>query len=122
MKKIGKEKRRKYMDIKKFKLAPHDIKKLIPNMGYCFASNKITCEKYGVGYMYRETPTDKYDSGWRFFAGVEEQEYIDNPNNFQIYDVNTIANYDEAIIPYLDSDIGNEYVRIDNTDSFTLIS
>ena len=51
--------------------------------------------------MYREAPDSKQDSGWRFFSGEESQEYVDNPDNLSIYDVNTIANYDTAIVEYL---------------------
>ena len=104
-----------------FKLNQNDIQKLVPNMGYCFATNKITTEGFKVGYMYREIPENKLDSGWRFFSGTESQTYVDNPNNIQIYDVNTIANYDKAIIPYLGSLFGSEYERIDNSDNFQLL-
>lgn len=104
-----------------FKLNQNDIQKLIPNMGYCFATNKITIDGLKVGYMYREIPEDKLDSGWRFFSGTESQIYVDNPNNTQIYDLNTIANYDKAIIPYLNSLFGSEYERIDESDIFQLL-
>lgn len=117
MKKNGNDNLKKY----NFKLKQNDIQKLIPNMGYCFATNKITVEGLKIGYMYREITEDKLDSGWRFFSGTESQIYVDNPNNTQIYDVNTIANYDEAIIPYLNSQFGSEYERIDKTDLFKLL-
>lgn len=48
-----------------------------------------------------------------FFSGTETQEYVDDPNNIEIYDVNTIANYDSAIIPFLNRPIGAELHRID---------
>ncbi len=53
--------------------------------------------------MYRELPDNKIDSGWRFFAGDETQEYCDGHKNFALYDVNTIANYDPAIIAHIDA-------------------
>ncbi|MCH9693421.1 MAG: DUF2185 domain-containing protein [Gammaproteobacteria bacterium] len=52
------------------------------------------------------------DSGWRFFTGEETQEYIDDLNNTGIYEVNTIANYDPDIIPYLDAPPGSKFGRI----------
>lgn len=64
--------------------------------------------------MYREEPDGAYDSGWRFFSGEETQEYVDDPNNIMVYDVNTIANYDPAIIPYLDSPYGSAFRRRGN--------
>jgi hypothetical protein len=56
--------------------------------------------------MYREQTESVLDSGWRFFSGAEGQDYADNPDNFALYDVNTIANYDLTIIPYLDQPVG----------------
>src|SRR6266705_2951717 len=78
------------------------IKSLIPKMGGCFASDRITVDGMKVGYMYREEPDKDLDSGWRFFSGDETQEYADNPDNFAIYEVNTICNYDPSISPYID--------------------
>jgi len=47
--------------------------------------------------MYREQPDNDVDSGWRFMAGYETDDYMNNPSNHGIFDVNTIANYDEDI-------------------------
>ena len=106
---------------KNFKLKADEILELIPKMGGCFATDKITIEGMQVKYMYREEPDDKIDSGWRFFSGTEDQSYVDNPDNLMIYDVNTIANYDNAIIQYLDCSIGTELERIEGTDRFQII-
>lgn len=93
-----------------------EIKKLIewnePNGEGCFASDKITKEGFKVGYMYREQPDEgKPDSGWRFLAGNEDDEYINNPDNLHLFAINTICNYDKDIIPYLKSQIGSTYIR-----------
>jgi hypothetical protein len=34
-----------------------------------------------------------------FLSGLESQEYLDEPGNSALYNVNTIANYDPTIIP-----------------------
>lgn len=104
---------------KKFKIPGEQIKRLIPNMGGCFATDRITVDGAPIGYMYREQP-DKgfFDSGWRFFAGDESEEYSDNPDNFAIYDLNTICNYDPAIIPFLDAPVDSAFGRIPGTDKF----
>lgn len=104
-----------------FRIKSNEIKQLIPNMGYCYASNKITIDGLKIGYMYREETDDDYDSGWRFFSGTEDEEYLNNPENIRIYDVNTIANYDEAIIPYLCYPVGMEIERIKDSDEFRLL-
>ena len=61
------------------------------------------------------------DSGWRFFSGTESQEEIDNPENVEIYDVNTIANYDISIIPYLHAESETAFERIECKNEFRIV-
>ena len=78
----------------------------------CIASNRITVDGMRIGYMYREEASLNFpDSGWRFFAGDETDSYTENSNNFHIFDLNTICNYDSDIIDYLDSPVGTAYIR-----------
>ena len=97
---------------KKFFLPREQLKRLIKPMGGCFATDRITVDGCKVGFMYREVPDFREDSGWRFNAGDESDEYMDDPKNHAIYEVNTIANYDPAIIPHLDAPIGSEFERV----------
>lgn len=101
---------------KPFKLAASEIRRLIPSMGGCFASDRITVDGARVGCMYREEPDFPEDSGWRFLAGDESDEYMDNPDNHAIYDVNTFANYDREIIPFLESPPGSRFIRDPETE------
>jgi hypothetical protein len=87
-------------------------------MGGCIASDRITVDGTRVGYMYREQPMNDVDSGWHFFAGDEAKEYVDTAANFTVFDVNTICNYDQAIIPFLGSPSGSAFARISGTDQF----
>ena len=107
---------------KQFKIPCEQIKRLIPSMGGCIASDRILVDGELVGYMYRERPEKDYDSGWCFFSGTEDQVYADDPRNFAIYDVNTVANYDSAIIPYLESEFGRAYERVPGTTMFREVS
>jgi hypothetical protein len=104
--------------MKVFKLTGEQIRQIIPNMGACFATDRITVDGLKVGYMYREQPDKAVDSGWRFFSGDESQEYVDDPNNTTIYAVNTNCNYDPAIIPFLRAPIGSAFGRVIGTDTF----
>jgi hypothetical protein len=94
-----------------YAIPAEQIKPLAEGHGACFATKMITVGDRGVGYMYREQPDSEADSGWRFFSGHESQDYVDNPDNTQIYDVNTIANYDPDIIPFLEAPPGTSYER-----------
>ncbi len=100
--------------MKDFKLNKEDIKKLIDMKGSCIASNKITVEGEKIGYMYREKPSNEVDTGWRFFSGNEDDDYTNNPDNFNVFDINTICNYDDTIIPYLNSEINISYEKVDD--------
>lgn len=107
---------------KNFKIPANDLKDLVPSdKGGCYATDMITVDGIKVGYMYREEPDNDYDSGWRIFSGTESQEYVDNPHNTMIYKLNTIANYDPAIIPYLDFPVGTELERKAGTDEFIIV-
>ena len=43
---------------------------------------------------------------------------MNDPANFEIYDVNTIANYDEAIVALLDSPAGSSFEKPEGSEEF----
>ncbi len=91
------------------------------NFGYVFATKILVEGKLPVMFMYREKGKSG-DSGWRFFSGTEEQEYVDNPENIAIYDIETILSIDESIRPYLNSLCGRAYERSDSKEPFKRVS
>jgi hypothetical protein len=88
---------------KVFAIPGDKIRELVPAMGGAFATDRIMADGAKIGYMYREAADRPEDSGWRFFAGDESQEYINDLTKTGIYSVNTIANYDTDIIQYLNT-------------------
>jgi hypothetical protein len=109
------------MSSKNFKLKAEEIIDLILPMGGGIATDKITVDGLKVGFMYREEPSHESDSGWILLSGTEDQEYVDDPSNMMYYSVNTVANYDSAIIPYLNSPIGTNLERVKGTDDFQVV-
>jgi hypothetical protein len=99
------------MPKKAFRLRAEQIRPMATGRGGCIATDMITVEGREVGFMYRTEPRHDVDSGWVFTSGLESQEYMDNPDNHAIYDVNTIANYDPKIVPLLDAPIGSAFER-----------
>ena len=99
------------MPPKKFRVAPGDMKPVAIGYGACIASDRITVDGVPVGYCYREATEDAVDSGWRFFAGDESEEYADNPDNFAFYDINTITNCDPSIALVIESPVGSMFER-----------
>ena len=94
-----------------------DVKSLLPDWkgaDGCIATNRITVEGCKVGYCYREKADGDWDSGWRFTAGDESNEYMDDPNNAGIYKLNTICNDDPDIIPLLNTPAPCAFERDEN--------
>ena len=104
--------------MKQFKIKANQIIRLIEPIGAAAATDMIMVEGKDVGYMYRQDPINDVDTGWRFFAGHESDEYIKNNDNTGFYDINTIANYDPSIIPCLSEPIGTAWERVVNTNRF----
>jgi len=103
---------------KKFRLASYEIRPLAPGKGGCIATDMITVDGLKVALMYREQPDNDVDSGWRFLSGRESQSYLDEPSHSEVYDVNTIANYDPDVIPFLDAPIGSAFERTGGAGDF----
>ena len=78
----------------------------------CFATDHITVLGKKVGWCYREQPTEgRPDSGWRFFSGEEGDDYVNDLAHTDVYDLNTICNYDPDILPLLTAPVGTAYAR-----------
>jgi hypothetical protein len=100
---------------KKFKLSADQIKRLIDSSSGCIATDRITVDGCKVGFMYREQPLKSQpDSGWRFMAGDEDDDYMNNSAYHSVYQLNTICNYDPDIIPFLNSEPGTAFIRDEN--------
>ena len=107
---------------KTFKLPADRILPLAEGHGGCIASDKITVDGYPVRFMYREAPDNDIDSGWRFLSGFEDDEYMDTPSNHDVYDVNTIANYDPTIIPFLHAPEGSAFEKTPESERFVAVT
>jgi len=100
------------MSAKPFKLSKDQIAPVALGVGGCLATDRIVVDGCKVGYMYREPPLNDMDSGWRFFAGDEDASYMADAAHHGVYDVNTIANYDPDIVPFLRAEVGSRFDRV----------
>src|SRR5688572_4624467 len=103
---------------KQYAKSAEDFQPLVFGRGACIASIRITVDGRRVGYCYREKPNTDIDSGWRFFAGDENDAFSRKHTNFEMYDCNTIANYDPEIVPLLGAPPGSAFVRDAKTGAF----
>lgn len=88
--------------------------------GYVMATKMLVDSRRKVRFMYRQAPDNAQDSGWRFFCGDETDEYVNDPDNIAIYDINTILEFDKSILPYLQSAEGAAFEREDENARFTM--
>jgi hypothetical protein len=98
-----------------FKLKREQIAPVALGRSGCLSTDRIVVDGAFVGYMYRESPNNDLDSGWRFFAGDEDASYMANSQRHGVYDVNTIVNYDPDILPFLDAAVGSRFQRAERT-------
>jgi hypothetical protein len=112
----------KTMPEKKFHLPAENIKRLVGHDGGCIATDTITVDGRPVGYMYRDRPRHEADTGWRFMAGDESDDYMDDADKHGAYAVNTIANYDRDILPLIDAPVGSAFARNPETGRFEPVS
>lgn len=96
---------------KQFKLSADQIVRLVSGLGGAFATDRIVVEGRVVGFMERNEPEHEDDSGWSFLSGYESDEELNDPAKAGIYEVNTIANYDPEILPFLTYPVGTRVSR-----------
>ena len=101
---------------------PGGMKLLVMGLGLCMASDRITVDGEPVRFMYRDEPDMEGDSGWRFTAGDESQDYMDDETHHGVFDVNVIANYDPDIIPHLKAPVGSAFERAAADEAFEAVT
>lgn len=65
-------------------------------LSLAIVSKDVIENKEPIGFLYHEEIQFNQDSGWRFFSGYETDEYVNNPENFQICSLSDVmANHPE---------------------------
>jgi hypothetical protein len=89
------------VEAKKLTWVANEVVERVDQMGGCIATNRVMLDGRPVGTMLRDVAAGPEDSGWLFMAGDESQQYLDDAKNLAVYDVNTVADRDPSIVPYL---------------------
>lgn len=79
-------------------------------------SKKITEEGWKVGYMVRDEQYNEQDSGWAFYAGNEDDDYIADKNNTIILRIHDVCNIDADIKNYIENPVGTSLIRISSNE------
>ena len=79
----------------------------------CFVTNNILYEGRSVGYLYREEPDYDDDSGWRFTAGDETDEYMEDSDNSSYVSLGAVLREDDSCLSLLDSETEVAFAKND---------
>ena len=102
-----------------YNVKAENMKDLLPDWDEasgCIVTSRIMVEGCKVGYCYREEPDGDWDSGWRFTAGDESDEYMNDPNNAGIYSLNSVCNEDPDIVSILNTSAPCAFERDENCE------
>jgi hypothetical protein len=87
----------------------------------CYVTKRVLNDGARVGYMYREEPDNESDSGWRFTANDESDEYMDDSKNTVFVSVGAVLSKDDSFIHLLDSSEGSSFVFDACTQTFVVL-
>ena len=108
--------------MKKYVITKEQVKPLVNDNRGALTTLAITVDGEPIGIMWKQKTHLPYDSGWRFCAGSESEDFTEKlVNNSEVYCLNVIANIDPAIIPYLNAPDGTYLVRIVGTNQFIAV-
>jgi len=110
------------MSEKIFAIPKDKIRSLTQVPGAGFATDRIMVEGKKIGYMYREAAKRPEDTGWRFFSGDEDQAYLNDLDHTGVYSINTIANYDPDVVPYLGTSAPCAFEKIEGTNKYRRVT
>ena len=77
----------------------------------CFVTHNVLYDGRPVGYLYRETPDYDDDSGWRFTAGDESDEYMENSDNTSYVSLGAVLREDDSFVDLLDREAGVAFAK-----------
>ena len=89
--------------------------------GLCFVTKRVLEDGAPVGYLYREEPDNGDDSGWRFTANDESDDYINDSANVALVSLGAVLSVDDRFIALLDAPAGSAYAFDHSTQQFMAV-
>jgi hypothetical protein len=91
------------------------------NIGIVVVSNRILLDKKDPRWMYRESTTREGDSGWRVFAGDEDDEYLKNPQNIKFLSADQLIAIDDSLKVNLLAPVGFSFEKNVETNRWEIV-
>lgn len=54
-----------------------------------------------IAWAFREAPVNPVDNGWRFLSAIDDDAYLENPDNMAVVPFNTVVEIEPAVLPIL---------------------
>lgn len=89
-----------------------EFRDLLPKTA--IVSKRVREEGFKICYGMRDEPTRETDSGWYFGVGNEDDKYINDPKNLELWSVNSLLMFEPAIANFITSPYGTGIIRIDS--------
>ncbi len=83
-----------------------------------FVSHRILLDGEPVWFLYREAPDDEHDSGWRFTAGDESDDYMADADNISFVSLSALLSKDDSVLHLLDEPEGSAFRRDEASGRF----
>lgn len=68
---------------------------------YAIISRQVSEGIEPIGFLYREAAAFEQDSGWRIFSGIEDDDFTNNIENFEIVLLSEVLAENPEIMPLM---------------------
>jgi hypothetical protein len=76
--------------------------------GGCIVSKNIVDGKGKLRWLLREKSLNPADNGWCFFSDIDDDEFVNDPQNLVVCDFNTVVEIEPAIIAIYPFPVGSD--------------
>ena len=89
------------------------MKKYVENAGSCIVTKSILNGETKFRWLFREEPLNNIDTGWMAFGDSDNDNYVNDPKNLTVVDLNTLINIEPTILNVYEMPIGTDLIFIE---------
>ena len=89
------------------------MKKYVENVGSCIVTKSILNGETKFRWLFREEPLNNIDTGWMAFGDSDNDDYVNDPKNLTVVDLNTLINIEPTTLNVYEMPIGTDLIFIE---------
>jgi len=89
------------------------MKKYVENAGSCIVTKSLLNGESNFRWLFREEPLDNIDTGWMAFGDSDNDDYVNDPKNLTVVDLNTLINIEPTILNVYEMPVGTDLIFIE---------